>query len=273
MQNARYWIGTIPASLNWTVPTGPLEAPLIWLKGQQELAEGGLLHYQVVAGFSRNVRLSQLGRLLPGHWEPTRSAAADDYVWKEDTRVADTQFEIGTKPIRRNVAKDWDQILASAKSGNLESIPSDIVVRCFSNLTRIAAHFAEPVALQRVVNVFWGRTETGKSRRAWEEAGLCAYPKSPSTKWWDGYRGHEHVVIDEFRGEIGIGHLLRWFDRYPVIVETKGGSVVLKATQIWITSNLSVEQWYPTLDSDTLSALRRRLNITHFNYCHALLPD
>lgn len=37
------------------------------------------------------------------------------------------------------------------------------------------------------------------------------------------------------------------------------------ATTIWITSNLSPDQWYPDLDAETLSALKRRLNITHFN--------
>jgi len=61
-----------------------------------------------------------------------------------------------------------------------------------------------------------------------------------------------------------VSHLLRWFDRYPVIVEVKGSSVVLNAKKIWITSNLSVEQWYPDLDSETCQALRRRLNVTHF---------
>jgi len=77
--------------------------------------------------------------------------------------------------------------------------------------------------------------------------------------------GQEHVVVDEFRGGIDIAHLLRWFDRYPVIVEIKGSSVVLSATKIWITSNIPVEEWYPTCDPETMAALRRRLKITHFN--------
>jgi len=72
-------------------------------------------------------------------------------------------------------------------------------------------------------------------------------------------------VVDEFRGGIDIAHLLRWCDRYPVIVELKGSSTVLSATKIWITSNLSPDDWYPELDVETKAALRRRLNITHFN--------
>ena len=118
--------------------------------------------------------------------------------------------------------------------------------------------------MERKIFVFWGSTGTGKSRTAWEEAGLEAYPKDPRTKWWDGYTGQEHVVIDEFRGGIDIAHVLRWFDRYPVLVETKGGSIPLRATIIWVTSNLSPELWYPDLDADTFAALRRRLEIKHF---------
>lgn len=115
--------------------------------------------------------------------------------------------------------------------------------------------------MERKVTVFWGPTGTGKSRRAWEEAGLDAYPKDPRTKFWDGYDRQEHVVIDEFRGAIDVSHLLRWFDRYPVLVEVKGSSRVLVANRIWITSNLRPSHWFPELDEITLRALLRRLEV------------
>lgn len=137
--------------------------------------------------------------------------------------------------------------------------------RYYNNLTKIAKDNLQPIGQQREVFVFWGKTGTGKSRRAWDEAGLGAYPKDPNTKFWDGYASHQHVVIDEYRGGININHLLRWFDRYPVIIEVKGGAHILLATKIWITSNLSPNEWYPDLDQETLAALRRRLTITHFN--------
>lgn len=122
----------------------------------------------------------------------------------------------------------------------------------------------QPVAIERSCEVFWGTTGTGKSRRAWDEAGMEAYAKDPRTKWWCGYRGQNHVIFDEFRGDISIAHLLRWLDRYPVCVETKGGAMPLAASKIWITSNLDPNMWYPDLDEDTRMALMRRLNITHF---------
>lgn len=86
-----------------------------------------------------------------------------------------------------------------------------------------------------------------------------AYAKDPRSKWWCGYQGQEHVIIDEFRGGIDISHMLRWLDRYPVCVETKGGSVPLCATKFWITSNLEPKEWYKEIDEATLLALERRL--------------
>lgn len=116
--------------------------------------------------------------------------------------------------------------------------------------------------MERICYVFWGKTGTGKTRRAWDEAGLDAYPKCSRTKWWDGYRNQESVIIDEFRGAIDVTYLLLWLDRYPVNVEIKGGRVPLSATKVWITSNLHPREWFPDLDGATWDALNRRLVIT-----------
>jgi len=187
-----------------------------------------------------------------------------EYVWKDDTAIADTRFELGTLAKNRNNKRDWQSIWDSAKSGRIEDIDVAARVQHYRTIKSIATDYLVPVGIERSVHVFWGATGTGKSRRAWDEAGLLAYPKDPRTKFWDGYQGNVNVVMDEFRGAIDISHLLRWFDRYPVIVEVKGSSVVLRATTIWITSNLDPRLWFPDIDAQTQAALLRRLTITHF---------
>lgn len=92
-----------------------------------------------------------------------------------------------------------------------------------------------------------------------------AYPKNPRTKFWDGYRGQSHVVIDEFRGGIDVAYLLIWCDRYPNNLEIKGSSVPSEINKIWITSNLNPRDWYPDLDQATTDALMARFKITHFD--------
>lgn len=144
---------------------------------------------------------------------------------------------------------------------NLQEIPSDIFIRYYSSLVRIGADFAKPEPIERQVYVYHGPTGTGKSRRAFEEAGYDSYPKDPRSKFWYGYQGQKNVIFDEFRGGIDISHMLRWLDRYPVMVEVKGSSRVLRAEKIWITSNLHPEEWYPGLDRESYRALERRLKI------------
>lgn len=266
---ARFWLLTIPKDA-WNPPS-ELPEPCTYVKGQAETgATTGYEHWQVIAGFKRAVRLSAVKAVFSSrcHAEPSRSAAADDYVWKDDTAIEGSRFELGGKPLRRNNKVDWDTIRAKAVSGEIDDIPADVYIRYYNQLTRIRQDNLRPVAIERRCKVFWGRTGLGKSHTAWAEAGISAYPKDPRSKFWDGYRGQSHVVIDEFRGAIDVSHMLRWLDKYPVIVEVKGSSVVLKATTIWITSNLHPKDWYKDLDEETRQALLRRLEIVHFDSLH-----
>lgn len=263
MNQGVYWLLTIPhADFLPFLPT-----QLCYIRGQLELAESGYLHWQVLCCFRRRIRLLGVKSVFGNttHAELARSDAARQYVWKLDTSVPNTQFELGTLPIRRANATDWEAVLTGAKNNDFSDIPADIVIRNYNALKSIAKDHLQPVALERRITVYWGRTGTGKSRLAWEEAGMGAYPKDPCTKFWDGYQQQEHVVIDEYRGSIGISHMLRWCDRYPVIIEAKHGATTLSANRIWITSNIHPRQWYPELDEETQNALLRRLEITHFD--------
>lgn len=259
----RYWLLTIPENA-WS-PN--IHEKIQYIKGQKEIGHNtGYIHWQVLVIFKRGVRLACIKKIFGQgvHAELTKSKAANDYVWKDDTSVPDTRFELGSLPINRNSSRDWDAIKNSAKRGLFDEIPSDILIRSYSNLRRLYADSLKPEPMQKKVHVFWGRTGTGKSRRAWEEATFDAYPKDPNTKFWDGYQGQTKVVIDEFRGLISISNMLRWLDRYPVIVEIKGSSTVLRADEIWITSNMDPKYWYPDIDVLTRDALLRRLDITFF---------
>jgi len=72
-------------------------------------------------------------------------------VWKEETRDGE-QFEFGTPSVERSSVCDWEGILTKAKSGDLEGIPADVVIRYYSSLARIGADFAAPTALNERVS-------------------------------------------------------------------------------------------------------------------------
>lgn len=268
-QQGKYWCITIPS--HEFVPYLP--RGIEWIKGQLERGgqateqnPGGYVHWQLVCCFRKKVRARAVKEVFgaKAHLELSRSDAANDYVWKDETCVsATTRFELGELPFKRNSKFDWDKVRVKAQEGRLDEIESQVYVQNYNSLKRIALDNLKPIPGERKVTVYWGPTGTGKSHRAWSEAGMDAYPKPPTTKWWDAYnpQGHKNVVIDEFDGQVGITHLLRWFDKYPCIVETKGGGCCLIAQRIWITSNIDPMEWYPDGNPAQVAALMRRLKV------------
>lgn len=256
----KYWLLTIPR--HKFVPYLPPDCE--YIRGQLEQGESTeYLHWQVIVCFKRKVRLREVKRVFAEetHAELSRSAAATEYVWKEDTRITGTQFELGELPFKRNSRTDWEVVRRKAQEGDLLSIPPDVYVRYYHSLRSIRQDHLKPSAVYRTTLCLWGRTQLGKSRRAWHEAGMEAYAKDPRSKFWDGYQGQEHAIFDEFRGGIDVAHLLRWLDRYPVNVEIKGSSVPLRVNKYWFTSNVPPNLWYPGLDNETLDALLRRMTV------------
>jgi len=264
----RYYILTIPehAHTSDTIKSVFNTGKLSYLAGQLEHGQStGYYHWQLVAYFKKTIRIPGV-KVLFGpqtHAEPTRSSAAREYVLKDETSIQGTRFELGSLPTRRNNSKDWEDIKNKAKLGDLDALPADVYVIHYRTLKQIAVDHMQPDGIERHIVCYWGSTGLGKSRRAWSEAGLDAYPKDPRSVFWCGYAGQKHVVLDEFRGGIDISHILRWFDRYPVIVQIKGSSTVLRATKMWVTSNLPPQAWFRELDDQTVQALLRRMEVVH----------
>ena len=272
----RWWILTISIAAypDWqpNLPDG-----VVYAKGQQEEGAGGFHHWQLVVCFQSNQRRAAVVRAFPGaHAELTRSQAAVAYVWKDDTAVGGTRFELGSLPFKRNSKVDWARQLELVKEGKLEEVDPGVMIRNYASITRIAAANYVPVVREMpVVKVYWGRTGAGKSYTALREAQgdkpdlRDVYFKSGTNKWWDGYRGQTNVVVEEFDGFIHITHLLKWFDRIPCGVEIKGGTVPLRAIKFWVTSNVAPEDWWGRVDGkgptdEQMAALRRRIQVTHF---------
>lgn len=260
-----FWLLTIPYA-SWSVPES-LPGSMLWLRGQQERGETGYHHWQVFVAFASKKSLTQVTTEFGTgiHAEISRSEGAIDYVWKEATRIEGTQFELGARPFRRNSRTDWESAWDAAKLRKFDDIPAHIRLSSYRTICAIAGDYEKPVRRSVHTRVFWGLTGTGKSYRAWDEAGSEAYCKDPRSKFWCGYNGEESVIIDEFRGGIDISHILRWLDRYPCRVEIKGASRSLRATKFWITSNVEPRHWYPDLDETTIQALLRRLEIVQMD--------
>lgn len=124
-----------------------------------------------------------------------------------------------------------------------------VFVSCFRGLERYRLLVSKPRNWPTNIIVVQGPTGTGKSRWA-KETYENAYWKQRSN-WWDGYSDQDAVVIDEFYGWLPFDLLLRLCDRYPLLVETKGGQVNFVAKTIVFTTNQVPGLWYKNVYFDS----------------------
>lgn len=125
----------------------------------------------------------------------------------------------------------------------------ELWVRHFRAFREYRLMITPPRSHEVKVIVIQGPTGTGKSRWAHDN-----YPEGywkQRSIWWDGYSKQSDVIIDEFYGWIPFDTLLRICDRYPLLVETKGGQVNFVAKTIIITTNALPSTWYKNVYFDS----------------------
>lgn len=102
------------------------------------------------------------------------------------------------------------------------------------------------------VYIFWGEPGTGKTRKAVEEhkGTIIVY----NGTFFLGYKNQECVIFDDFDGYCDRQLLLNLLDRYPLVVNIKGGEKKWNPRKIIFTSNINPKDW-----SCWNSALERRI--------------
>jgi hypothetical protein len=201
------------------------------------------------------------------HAEPRRGTVqqAAEYCEKEGD-----VWSFGRRPAGQGERSDLKRVHGAIKEGKtlaqIAELHPQEFIRYHSGITKLRSFYQAKRTWQTEVYVYWGATGTGKTRKAFEEAGEDSFIY-PGRGWFDGYDGQDKVVFDEYHGgEFPITQLLRLLDRYPMSVQIKGGFVNWKPRKLWITSNISPDDWYPQAKEEHKLALRRRLfQVMHFN--------
>ncbi|UPW40758.1 replication associated protein [Sigmofec virus UA08Rod_19468] len=278
--NGKNWCGTVN---NFEDSGIEPDGPRAWLErlvrsgictfavGQvEEGEECHTQHLQLFLQLKNPARLSWLRRHVHdrAHWEPMRGTAeqAAAYCQKEDTRVAGP-WQFGTITVRGK-RTGLDDAVAMVRSGAPLRDVIDAFPVIWVHHGRGLLDLRQRLALEcdrrqfgpegPEVWVLYGPSGTGKSRfvaSTWPDA----FWKIPGEKWWDGYDGHETVVLDDFKdGDLRLTDLQRLLDRYPLWVEVKGGAVPMLAKRYVITSNSHPDTWYSR--SDVHKTIMRRVH-------------
>ncbi len=295
--SGRNWLFTINNPELNDYPEGWKTDNVKTLIYQVEQGEEGTIHLQGYLELQTPRQLEWIKAKLNqrAHWERrkgTRSQAIL-YCCKEETRLVHPRGwtssvptwtdlcsenlksslnSLGITLLQETRTSSNDSRLSEVKeclsknSSTIEEIAEDyfdLWVRYHRAFEKYITMKTEPRNFKTEVHVLFGPTGTGKSKWCMDNYPV-AYWKQRS-KWWDGYFKHETVVMDEYYAWLPFDLLLRLCDRYPLLVESKGGQLQFVANTIIITTNKLPHEWYPLC---YFPALRRR--IKHWHYLPSL---
>lgn len=239
---------------------------------QTEAGENGTPHIQGYVEFKERCRLSQARNYLGGHAHvEVRQGTPEqavEYCTKQDTRTEGPSARFGTLSQRRarvgagprskrdtKVIQIYEDIKAGENGSTLLSKHGTLFLQYSRALYNLRAHEALRRNWVTRGTVLYGPTGTGKSKWCFE-ADSSGYWKSRG-QWWCGYADNDTVVIDDFYGWLPYDLMLRLLDRYPLLLEIKGGQVNFVGKDIYITSNRKPEEWWKNIND--ISALVRRI--------------
>lgn len=199
---------------------------------------------------------------------------AIDYCRKSESRIAGP-WSFGCPSIqgwRGDLQEIRDELVNSSYDDAFLKYPSKFIqygkgLKEYNNI--LIKQKMKGSWIDRNVCVRWGDPGTGKTRWVKENFNYFEPVINESRVWFDGYNGEDTILLDEFKWErYNLEDLLKLCDGYnPVRVETKGGSIILQHTNVFIVGNSDPAFWYGSLPSQ----LRRRIkDIKRFQHLPAV---
>lgn len=257
-----------------------------------EIGEHGTLHTHLYTSFTDAVMFSTMQRRFYGaHIEIVKGTHREnrDYVRKEgkwlDSKKAETNLpetfeesgELPEEPDRR--VKQSEAILAMVEAGASDSEIMRAYPSAMNHLKNIEQ--ARQTLLEekygvdwRTVEVtyIWGETGVGKTRSVVEKYGYKnVFRVTNYTHPFDGYKGQDVILFDEFRSSLKFSDMLAYIDGHPVMLPCRYADKVACYTKVYIISNIPLEKQYPLVQVEEpagYAAFRRRIEEVY-----EMLPD
>lgn len=117
------------------------------------------------------------------------------------------------------------------------------------------------------VEIWWGETGTGKTRKWFDEHFDDGYrfQYSKNNDWFDGYDSQKAILFDEFNCQILLSNMLMYLDGHPIRMEIKSSSAYAHWNSVTIISNDNPQEWYRNVTIEKRKAFARRISkVLHF---------
>ena len=262
---------------------GELKSFIYWCLCD-EVGEQGTPHTHVYVAFKNAVMFSTMQQRFYGaHIEIVKGTHREnrDYVRKEgkwldskkaETNLPETFEESGELPEETDRRmKQSEAILAMVEDGASDSEIVRTYPSAMYHLNRIEqtrqTFLGDTYREQwRTLHVeyIWGTTGVGKTRSVMDKHGYKnVFRVTNYAHPFDGYRGERVLLFDEFRSSLPLADMLKYLDGYPLMLPCRYADKVACFTEVYIISNIPLEQQYPNVQVEepaSYAAFLRRIN-------------
>lgn len=221
-------------------------------------------------------------RFYGAHIEKAQGSNEDNYNYirkssikyedKKETNLPDTFEEFGTLPKDRKaystLSDDIYEMILQGCSDNeiLETYP--VAMKQIENIRKtreiINAEKFKNTFRKLYVTYISGTTGSGKTRSVMEKFGYSnVYRVTDYDHPFDGYKGQDVILFEEFRSSLKISDMLNYLDGYPVELPCRYANKQAQYTKVYICSNIPIDKQYINIqheEYETYKAFMRRIN-------------
>lgn len=259
MSKCKRWVFT---SFNIECPPVFDDGEIEYLVYGREIApDTSRPHLQGYVVFKNRKTFAFVKKWIPAaHFERARGTPAEssDYCKKDKDFT-----EFGILPTTTGRIDKFSDVLAKASVGDIDGIKADypgIYLRYKANIHSSIKFSTDQLESSCGVWIC-GPPRCGKDFAVRKFGNL--YFKNLN-KWWDGYRDERHVLLSDVEpGHASwLGYYLKiWADVYPFNAEIKGGSMLIRPSKLFVTSNFKPEDCFA---AEILAAILARFTIYDF---------
>lgn len=249
-----------------------------------EIGENGTYHTHIYVIFKNAVMFSTMQKKFYGaHLEFAQGTNKENYEyirkdgkWKDDkkheTNIADTFEEFGELPPDRNSSNNisaevYEMIKDGASDQDiLETYPGYMTKIDYINKTRQTLLKEKYKDTWRDVEVtyIYGDTGTGKTRSVMDKYGYSnVYRVTDYAHPFDGYKGEDVILFEEFRSSLPLKDMLTLLDGYPVELPSRYTNKVACYTKVYFATNIPLDEQYKNVQREepqSWDAFCRRIN-------------
>lgn len=265
-----------------------MKAVIYWCMAD-EIGKDGTYHTHIYLHGKGGIRFSTIKKRFDGgHFEMAKGTALQnmEYVsktgkWmndkKADTRVDGTFEEFGEIPIERQGCRnDLGDLYGMIKDGLtdyeiLEQMPESIL--SIDKLDRVRQILRQEQFKNEFrkleVTYIYGDTGLGKTRGIMEQYGYSnVYRVTDYMHPFDGYKGQDVIIFEEFRTSFPISDMLNYLDGYPLELPCRYNNKYACFTKVYMITNVPLAQQYKSVQRDSpqtwCAFLRRINNVMHY---------